>query len=119
MVILKTYKSEHEGKEPVLVKYTASTTIDTGVFYAPYIPLTVSAAAYHCLYIPIIDNIRIYGNTVRISNISNKKLLELADNIEFISKIKHSNSCNRTILLSTSIENLVYLKLKGVIHESD
>lgn len=96
---------EPQESKPLIMEYTSAISIDIASFYCPYVP--------------IIDSIRIYGNTVRISNISNKKLLELADNIEFISKIKHSNSCNRTILLSTSIENLVYLKLKGVIHESD
>lgn len=114
---IKIYEP-HESK-PLIMEYTSAISIDIASFYCPYIPLTVSAAAYHCPYVPITDSIRIYGNTVRISNISSKKLLELADNIEFIAKIKHSNSCNGTILLSTSIENLVYLKLKGVIHESD
>lgn len=111
---IKVYEDLKGGFMPLIMKYQASTEIDASSFYCPYIPLTtfkVPELTYNI--------ITVKWNVVKIERVTADKLLEIAEHIDFISKIKHSNSSNDTLLLSTSLENMVYLKLKGVIYESN
>ena len=94
------------------------TGTDSAAFYCPYIPLTSTSASSSptVTFVTRYDNLfTIRGTVVRIENITDSKILELAEHIDFLDQIKHSNKSNRTILFKTTVENLVYLKLKGII----
>lgn len=107
---IKIHEVNNEGFMPLIMEYKASNEIDYSSFYCPYIPLTT-------FKVPALthDIITVKWNVIKIERVTADKLLEIAEHIEFISKIKHSNSNNDTLLISTSLDNITYLKLKGVI----
>jgi hypothetical protein len=42
--MIKTYADPNTASTPVFTKYKAKTVVDTGMFYAPYIPLQMASA---------------------------------------------------------------------------
>lgn len=105
------HEDKNKGFMPLTMQYMSSeSSIDSAAFYCPYIPL-------HVFDVPDIRNniVTIKWNVVRIQRISDNVLNDIADNIDFISQIKHSNKNIHTILFKADTDSLVYLKLKGVI----
>lgn len=94
---------------------------DAAMFYCPYVPLTMSSASggpivtFTTRYEIYENAITVRGTVVRIKRITDSKLIELAEHIDLLTHIKHSNTDNKTILFRTTVEGLVYLKLKDII----